>query len=788
MPRFQLSSYEDAPSSLLVNRQRGGSSYNTSSSSCRLVTHDGRSVHSLVSGRCIESRRLPLESSSSSDDERFYDSNQTDLPALIRTELPPSIQSALEIDPAVELVCVEGENRRRNHRDGQQQLLPRLLLYTRKSAFLLQIVYSVDDDVDEVQGEVLSVEEPLERFFEVSTETSILRIRPAPQCSAGYATLSPAACFAALTENRETCEYSLLLHHGDGSVTTPLLFGVEDVFVEGERFTDFCFAQSNGLSLFPSLSILLLKGSGDVLAASPVVFDGTVIAKSVIEEGHNYLQEQLLDRCSDRDSAKWRQGKAAAQFLMDVFGHSENRGHYSTACVLYQADKSAAKWPIKLQGPILFHSALEPGPLSAAIENFGSSDCLVGVAIGKVAGKVDFAALSPTSLLPRFAFESCNDALDLDDALFKFGAFVERIDLCPDGGSAKEPSSVSIVKDPVVDTLLHYATPAAVYTVSTTAMRAASRKVKGQSADPVRTTAWACLNSADAVQGVVVPSDAAQGHVLVAGLKSGSMVPIDVTESKYLHEFDSLFQSSSSPGDRLLLEDDPANSAIPPLYDEVKPLITKINAGLSKMNRIVGSETSCKSISPDFLAVALQIKKRCDDEVALPLLELKKLVEKHRADLTSRLEQQREQVQSGIESVKDLQRRMSAMGERMETVETNATILSQRSLAVVQTSQRLLPTITQAEYDYFQAIKRLNLKCTQMEREVKQLNEEVTPRCDALDESTVSEAVKNLDEESIKRANALLRYESEVLRKIRERFAKTEELTQQLAREHGIAT
>ena len=148
----------------------------------------------------------------------------------------------------------------------------------------------------------------------------------------------------------------------DGSVTEIWHCLVEDTIEEEERFTDFCFAQSNSLRLFSSLSVLLLKGSGDIFSASPVVFDGTVIASSDIDEGCEYLQSQL-DRCIDRNSAKWRQCKAASQFFVDVFGCSENRSNYRTARILYQAEKTAATWPLRLQGPLLFHSEAEAGHL-----------------------------------------------------------------------------------------------------------------------------------------------------------------------------------------------------------------------------------------------------------------------------------------------------------------------------------------------------------------------------------------------------------------------------------------
>jgi len=750
MPHFSLSpSYEQEPRSLITSHQP-----RRNSTTCRLVTlsPDGRTMHNLLHKNCIETCRLPEERGT-------------------RTELPDYVQEALSIDAPVELVCVEGETKQqRNDDTGRQEHL--LCLYTQKGVYLIKFTVPMEGSTAAGGGvgEILSVTEPLERYLEVDPHTTVLRIRPAPR----HVTLAPPGSFAVLTENKETCEYTILLHHADGSVTTPLQVGVEDVVMEEERFTDFCFGQSHGLSLLPAMSALLLKSSGDVLVASPLVFDRTVVSKTCLGEARDYLQNQT-DTILDRSTAKWRQCRVALQYLSDIFVASENRNQFATANVLNLGNQSAAGWPIKVQGPILFHSSVDQGPSALVIESFGSSDVTAGFAIGKQRGCIDFAAFSPTSLLPRFAYETRNDAYELDDALFQLGAMIERVDL----GSTSIESNVQILKDPIMESLLHYTTPTQVFTVSTNSMNVASRKLKGGSQrEAVNTTAWTTLNSGDPIQGIIIPDDATLGHDLIVLLQSGERIPVDVTESKYLHEFETRFQAP-------LESESSSTSALTtaPFHTEVEPLVQKINSGLASMGRIVGSETSYKEITPDTLAVALRVKKRCDDTVVLPLLQLKKLVDQRRETIRTTLKNQKTQLKTVLKGVQDLKQGLSLIGEKMERAETNASLLSERSVTVLQAGRDLMPTITQAEYDYFQDMKRLSLKVTQMEKETQRAVESITVRCEAIkDQSNL--ALNNMEPGNAEKASILLKHQGKTLKTIRERVGMTKEKTKALADQH----
>jgi hypothetical protein len=374
-------------------------------------------VHSLSTANMVIQSKRGSEETNNDDDS-----------IQIQTKLPELIVASLEIDPPIELLYLDGDNKKES-KGGKPY---RFCLYTRKSLFVLQIsTGSASNTLNGICiGEVVSLSEPLERYLDVSMQTSVVRVRPAPS----HALLAPTGCFAVLTENTEICEYSILLHNSNGIVSAPLYFGIENVVANSECFVDFCFANSSGLGLLASMTVLLLKESGDVLAASPVVFDGAVTAMALVKESVGHLEMQMEKH--DRSTAKWRQCRAAFQYIVDVFCHGDhNRGNFRTANVLNQKEKSAAKWPIKLQGPLLFHSHLDPRPPSVTIEPFGSTDCLAGIAIGKEAYYVDFVAISSSALLPRFVFESANDSHDIDDTLFKLSSVVERICLSEDGDS-----------------------------------------------------------------------------------------------------------------------------------------------------------------------------------------------------------------------------------------------------------------------------------------------------------------------------------------------------------------
>ena len=771
-------------------------------------------------------------------------------------------------DEAPESIDSESDQHHHHHHHHRERESV-LLLYTSHNVYMVTIAYHHchhSDSNPTTAGRIVSVREPLDRYGSLLDDSStiICRIRRPPDTenhsndnndnngrsssSSNTVVVAPPGSFAVLVQHTETNEYQLWLcqvdvplrhdphhpeHHkynndNDATVSMPLQFQLVD---SEARLTDFCFAATasssctsgSSNSLWTSLSILLLNDAGDIYSASPILWDQSIVTRTVLDDCLAVLQErgETLSQNGhdddDDDGAEWRRCKAAHQYLLDVFlsdahFHHHRRRQFCTAQLRQAPERSAARWPTKLQGPLIRSPTNQDhdddddsSPRAMAIEPFGptsstgSSEWMVGVAIAKTLGKVDFCCLSPTALLPRFAFESRNDALELDDALIGLAALVERVDVCPTDAE-EEPSIVPsssrmihLVRDPIVHHLLHYATSSAVYTISTNVMRIISHQLMGLPlpVDPIRTTAWVNLRTVgdEPIQGMVVVADAGAGHCLYVGLPH-DVATINVAEASYLHEFDTLFlrpvtstdATDPTPNSVLLLENNDT-----PLFSDLQPLVETIQAGLSNMGRFVGSETNHRDIAPDLLAVVIQTKKRCDEEIVVPLLELKKILEQHRAKITASLAEQERQLREARDTIQQIQARMTPIGERLETAKANAMALSERGIAVLQTSQKLLPTITQAEYEFFQMIQRMNIKCTQLEAQVRKLNDLVVARCDTFDAAAIAESLTRMDQDgNTEQINALLSFENQQLQAIQTRLTDTDRLTRNVMKDMGM--
>ena len=805
MPRFAFGGEEENrdPYSLTPQQQTpdaslqsySGASYGGNhaqqEASVRLLCQspDGSLLYCLGDGgRYIESRALPLEPQR----EGRVDTNDTEVPRRIRTAMPEWLQAALQLDAPIELLCVEGESVSRKHvADGIRQIsLSQLCLYTKKGAYLLELAYegpSHEDNFSEyVTGILASVTQPFEPHLESSTANEILRIRPAPQRYDGFATMCRKCCMAALVLDTDLQDYKLMLYHGS-EVTIPLEFGME-YLQDGsrEQIVDFCFAQSSDLSLFSSSSIILLKGSGDLYTAGPAVFDGAVISTTCLRESLDYL-DAVIDT-EDRRSARWRQCRAAQQYFLDIFGGAPSaRAQFATARIVSQLhmERSVVNWPAQLQGPILFHSAAQPGPQALVLENFGSNQSsMVGVAVGKLGFAVDFALLSPTALTPRFVFCTIDDSRVIDDIVCKLGAWVERLAVTqPDRDYVLE-RSVALLKDPVADTLLHYATPRSVVTVSTNALRTVGRAANGIGPSPsLRTTAWSCLQMLDEgshLQGITISKHSDDEHFLIACLGDGSTVDINLTEQQFKNEVEMLLRGDSKAKKLLELTDSTSGLPVasldssPPLYETIQDLVKKIHHGLGNMGKIAGSSTNFKDITPETLAVVMQIKEQCDKELVLPLLELQKIVSTRRNKLNEVLESQRIQLKALREAETERKKQLSDLLAKADTIESNSSLLLERATHAYEACQALTPKITDAESAFFKDVERLKEKCKYMEAEMKRMEELCDFQCGLFSEATVSESVNPIDYENARKMNILLDDMGNTMKAIRARLADAE--------------
>jgi hypothetical protein len=531
------------PSSAIA-RSLGESFKVPTSLSLSCLSPNGRWVHSLAfqndGALFIESHSLPLAGSTEVELASASCASAASSLQVVRTRLPQAVEGALERYPALELLCVDTDA---PTPPGSFVKLPLLCLYTKKDAFVLDIVYHPVRGVSEIEGMVQSVSEPFEKILlDGSTALSIVRVRQGPQQWSGYSTMCPPECMALLAHDSSINEYSLHLHHGKGyEVTTPVTYGMEQIEDDSiEKITDFCFCQSNSFGALSSLCVAFLKGTGDVLIATPILFHGTVLSRSSISHSMGLLHAHLDS--SAPNTAQWRRLKSAIQFLVDTFPDDGGKANYIAA----QQTSASFEWPAQMQGPVLVPPETDDfETMAASIRPMYAVD-MCGFAIGHVGDVVDFGIIAPTSLLPRFRLENPQDTFELDQAL-RWGAIVQRVDL------SREPSfhqpnnpSVVLVHDPILNNVIHFVTPTNITSIASDSIKHSVNKIKERTRDVLaspgmfspttqaersspRTSVWSCLDISQArdiqhsvtIVGSSVSGDVRFGHVLVARLSDG---------------------------------------------------------------------------------------------------------------------------------------------------------------------------------------------------------------------------------------------------------------------------
>ncbi|CAJ1954373.1 unnamed protein product [Cylindrotheca closterium] len=714
-------------------------------SSVRLscLSPDGRSVHSLsiVRGQgLIETRTLPLDGTVEDNDA------SPSGPSLIRAILPEQISQALRRYPAIALLCVDVES---NATSTVHQSLPKLCLYTQRDVFVLEIGYQVTPGVSQTDRTVVKVTEPFEGVLLGSSPgTRVVCIRQAPQRHNGFAIMCPPKSMAMMIFDPESSETSVVLYHGTNDTTTTALVYGQELYDKKDHFTNFCFGQSSALSLLSNTSIMMLKGSGDVYIAGPALFRGSVVPRALLDTSLEYLRNEIQQ--TEPNTPKWRQTRLALQNLADAFPVGV-KAQFLTA----EAQSPIFEVPAQLQGPALIgEESDELESMATCIESFAAGN-LVGFAIGHTEGIVEFGVLVPSTLVPRFASESHKDMQVLDDE-FIGGMVITRIDLRDEEGDFDPTSSMNLVKDPLIDSVLHCVTGTQIISVSTNTLKIIAKELSDQvgtgmmspilkpkTAQP-NTTAWPCLDvtstegNINRVVGAVVSGDVQFGHVLIARLSNNSMVAVNLTEARLLKEME-IFdkKEAGSASDARVAE----LSNIAPLHQIIEPLAKQVVEGLGGLTKVVGSATPIAAATPDQLAAAVAIKQSCDEKIYLPLIEITEHLKSRKEILSVMYKNQMLQLDAVQNMISKLKEREAIIKEMTDVAKANSTSLSQRSAAILQSSNDLMPKLSQAEYDYFQELRKLEEKTRQWTAEF----EGVHSRVDSLQQTVYDDTMQTLD-------------------------------------------
>lgn len=205
-----------------------------------------------------------------------------------------------------------------------------------------------------------------------------------------------------------------------------------------------------------------------------------------------------------------------------------------------------------------------------------------------------------------------------------------------------------------------------------------------------------------------------------------------------------------------------AMESTPPLHELLSPLLDQIKQGLQGMGKIVGAKTAPKDITPPLLATVISIKERCEKDIVLPLQEMDQLAASRLVELKQMYKSQLQQLSALKETIQLLKNRMNETNEQMQVAQSNATLLAQRSAALLQASHDLNPTFTKAERDYYDLLRRMKAKCDKWEESIAAVQSESLNLSEAIDSGRATAAV-NLGAEELEICHSMLRGEEEVL-------------------------
>jgi len=240
---------------------------------------------------------------------------------------------------------------------------------------------------------------------------------------------------------------------------------------------------------------------------------------------------------------------------------------------------------------------------------------------------------------------------------------------------------------------------------------------------------------------------------------SGTPAAVNLTESLYLHEAESMIREEENVENeksRVASEALAAMESTPPLHELLVPLFEQVNRGLAGMGKIVGGRTLPKDINPATLATVISVKERCEKEIILPMQEMDQLAASRLKELKEMYKSQLQQMAALKETTQLLRDWMKVTSEKMEVAESNAALLAQRSSAIYQACQDLRPTVTTKEREYFDLLRRVKVKCDKWEESIGAVLNESSKLCEAIDAGQAKTSV-DLTEEDDKHCRALQR-------------------------------
>jgi len=241
-------------------------------------------------------------------------------------------------------------------------------------------------------------------------------------------------------------------------------------------------------------------------------------------------------------------------------------------------------------------------------------------------------------------------------------------------------------------------------------------------------------------------------------LSNGDMEAVNVTAAQYLNEASLLgtketstpllLKEHASPSSKTASQALAAMESIPPFYEVSIPLIQKAGVGLSSVGKLVGGSTQPCNIQAGMVATLIDTKSKLERNVVLPLRELFHQITQRTKLLEQMYASQALQLAKLKGQMDVLRQRQKESIELKKMLEGQSALLCQRSAGVLETSRDLLPTITQAEYDYFQQLKRWETTCESREDMVTRIQADASNLTRKLSQSAALQLLsENINEE-----------------------------------------
>ena len=208
----------------------------------------------------------------------------------------------------------------------------------------------------------------------------------------------------------------------------------------------------------------------------------------------------------------------------------------------------------------------------------------------------------------------------------------------------------------------------------------------------------------------------------------GKTEAVNLTAAQYLNEMNNSYNineatnlDSKSEEEKESFEAVKAMEQVPPLEEQIKPLIEKISVGLSGMSKIVGAPILPKDITPGMLATFLATKQSSEENIIIHLHELNSIISTRLPFLQSMREHQKLQLERLQDVMSNLQKRIKVTKQKSDAILSNSKLLCQRSSEILTTARELTPSITEAEREHFKDVQRCENDCSKFEEQVKEV-------------------------------------------------------------------